>query len=312
MSFALTLCLVLLAAYALASLLLSALIAVACRAGLGRAPLASRDLLVIRLLPAAGAGLVALTVVLPAFLTNEPARDVEVVGPLLVALALFALLLIGAGACRGYRAWAAAERFLREVRSVGRWSASAGRRVHILDLADPIVAVVGGWRPWIVAARRVMDECTPEEFAEVVAHETAHVRARDNLKRLLLVASPDPLAWLPLGATLIDRWRTAVEFEADAAATGDDPRRRIALAAALVKVARLSSGIARSRPTLSMTIAADDVEGRVRRLLERLPAACRPARIRGLAALALLVPVASLPLHGLVQDLIEFLVAFGR
>jgi hypothetical protein len=311
MSFVPTLGLVLLAAYGLLSLLLSALLALACGAGFGRRLLVSRDLLLVRLLPAAGAAFIALTVVLPAFLTHEPARDGEMPGPLLVGLALFALLLIGDGTRRGYRAWAAAERFLHDVGSTGRWSAGDGRSVHILDVADPIVAVVGGWRPRIVAARRVLQECSPEEFAEVIAHEAAHVRARDNLKCLLLLACPDPLAWLPLGGALTDRWRSAAEFEADDSATGADPRRRVALAAALVKVARLSAGIARSRPALSMTVAADDVAGRVRRLLARQPAAGAAARIGGLAAVALLLPVASVPLHGLVQSLIERLVTFG-
>jgi hypothetical protein len=311
-NFALTLSLVVLAAFALINLLLSGVVAIACRAGVGRTLVASRDLLVVRLLPVAGAGLVALTVVLPAFLTNEPSRELEAAGPVLVGLALLALLLLGDGARRGYRAWVAAQRFLQEIGSVGRRSAREVGHVEILDVADPIVAVVGGWRPRIVAARRVLDECSPEEFAQVVAHESAHVGARDNLKRLLLVASPDPLAWLSAGGALMDRWGAAVEFEADECATGPDPRRRVALAAALIKVARLSSGPARPRPALSMAIVADDVEGRVRRLLAPGPAACGPARIRGLVALVVLLPVASIPLHGLVQDLIELLVAFGR
>jgi Zn-dependent protease with chaperone function len=310
-SSALTLCLVLLAAYALASLLLSAVVAVACRAGLERALSASGDFLALRLLPSAGAGLFGLTIVMPAFLMNEPPHEFETAGPLLLTLVLFALLMFGDGLRRGRRAWVAAERFLKETGAVGRWSAADGCRVDVLEVQDPIVAVVGGWRPRIVAARRVVAECSPEEFRQVVAHEAAHVSARDNLKRLLLVASPDALAWLPVGAAVAERWRIAAEFEADERATGADPRKRIALAAALVKVARLSAGVVRSRPTLSMTVAVDDVEGRVRQLLAPSPGIRGRTRIKGLAACVLLLPVAAVPSYGLLHRIIEALVAFG-
>ena len=312
MSFAPTLVLVLLAAYGFASLLLSAAVAVACRAGLDRALSASRDLLTVRLLPSAGAGLFALTIVLPAFLANEPPQELETVGPLVLGLALFALAVIGDGMRRGWQATLAADRLLSGSASVGCRLVDDGRSVEVVEVAQPIVAVVGGWRPRIVAARHVVAECSAEEFRQVIAHEAAHIWARDNLKRLLLVSGPDVLAWLPAGAALADRWRSAAEFEADERATGADPRKRVALAAALVKVARLSAGLARSRPALSMTVACDDVEGRVRQLLAPVPGICGRTRIRGLAACASLLPVAAVPFYGTVHQLIELLVAFGR
>jgi beta-lactamase regulating signal transducer with metallopeptidase domain len=145
----------------------------------------------------------------------------------------------------------------------------------------------------------------------VIAHEVAHLSARDNLKCLLLVACPDPLAWLPLGATLLRRWQTAVEFEADARATGSDPHKRVALASALIKVARLAVSDHGARNVLSLAIAADDVPGRVRQLLAPAQAGMRSA-FGGIAILGLLVPFAALPLYARVHHVIEFLVAFGR
>lgn len=311
MSFGLTLGLVLLAAYGVASLLLSAAVALACRARPERAFPASRDLLVLRLLPSAGAGLLALTVVLPAFLAWEPVQELEAVGPLLLVLALCSAAMLGDGLRRGWRASAAAERLLAQCLPLDRWPVDGGHSIDVVEVREPIVAVVGGWRTRIVAARGVVAECSAEELRLVAAHEAAHITTRDNLKGLLLVSCPDALAWLPVGATLADRWRTAAEFEADERAAGADRRKRVALAAALVKVARLSAGLA-ARPALSMTVALDDVEGRVRRLLAPAPHVLRRTSVRSLVACALLLPVAAVPFYGALHQVIEVLVAFGR
>jgi len=314
MSFAPNLALVVLATYALCSALLAAAVGLACRAGAGRALSASRKLLALRLLPSAGAALLALTVVMPAFLLHEPPHEAEAMGPVMPALALIALLLVGDGVRRGWRASAAADRFLRQAGAAGAWPVVGGRQVEIVELKDPIVAVVGALRPRIVAARHVVAACSVSEFTQVVAHEAAHVSARDNLKRLLLLASPDPLAWLPAGAALAERWRMAAEFEADERATGADRRKRVELAAALVKVARLSSGAACTPPALSMTVATDDVEARVRRLLAPSPPVRGRTSRRGVAAalLLLLLPLLAVPWYGPLHQLIETLVAFGR
>jgi Zn-dependent protease with chaperone function len=311
-SSAAVLCLVLVAVYGLASLLLSILVAVTWRAGFDRMRSTSDDFLVLRLLPAGGAALLTLTVVLPAFLIYEPAHELEEVGPCLVALALLALIAVGAGIVRGWRACAAARALLRnwgpgELRSVG-----AGQKVDLIDIPEPIVAVVGGWRPRIVASKQVFGTCSQEEFCQVIAHEAAHISTRDNLKLLLLVVSPDALAWLPCDAALAARWRAAAELEADERATGLDPRKRVALASALIKVARLSTGADHPLPALSMPIALDDVEGRVRRLLKPSPTTSRTTNIKRLMVCAALVPVISVPLYGLVHQFIEALVTFGR
>ena len=156
----------------------------------------------------------------------------------------------------------------------------------------------------------IISACSRDEFRQVVAHEAAHVSARDNLKLLLLVACPDALAWTALGPALSERWRTEAEFAADQRATGDDPQKRVELASALIKVARLFNTDHRARHALTMPVAMDDVEGRVRQLLA--PAHGASAMIsKALAPLALLIPVAAVPLYSLVHELIEALVGFG-
>jgi BlaR1 peptidase M56 len=311
MSFAVTLGAVLAAAFGLTSLVLSMLVALAWRGGLARSRATSGELLVLRLLPAGGAALLAVTVVLPAFLIYEPAHQREQGGALLIALAMFALLTVVVGMWRAGCACMAAWALMRKCDPVQCRCVIAGQHVDIVDVPEPFVAVIGGWRPRIVASRRVLSACSNEEFSQVIAHEAAHVSARDNLKLLLLVFGPDALAWLPSGATLAAQWRAAVERDADERATGPDPHKRLALASALIKVARLSSDAQRPLPALSMPIAVDDVGGRVRGLLAPPPVA-RTNRIWSLAVGMLLVPVIGVPLYGLVHRLIEALVAFGR
>jgi hypothetical protein len=304
-------CVVMLGVYAAAGMLFSSLISLGCLAGLGQTPSRSDNLLILRLLPGAGAALLVITVVLPAFLAYEPAQESEGAGPLLWALAAFSLIALGDGIRRGWCALKSARKLMRSFAVVAEHRTAEGHCVEIVDCHEPIVAVVGGWRPRIFAAERVLAICNEAEFQQVIAHEVAHLSARDNLKCLMLVACPDPLAWLPIGATLLRRWQTAAEFEADERATGSDPYRRVALASALIKVARLAIGAHGARTVLSLAIAADDVPGRVRRLLAPARAGMRSA-LGGIAILALLMPLAALPLHARVHHFIEVLVAFGR
>jgi Zn-dependent protease with chaperone function len=304
------LCIVLLATFGLSTLLLASLVALAWRAGLDRLLAAPADLLALRLFPATAGLLLALTVVLPAFCSYEPPQEHEAVGPLLMLLAAFALLTLGHGIWRGGRAYAMARSLLRNCGPPKRWVIENGRRVRVVDVAEPFIGVVGGWQPQVVSSECIVSACSADEFRQVIAHEAAHVSARDNLKLLLLLASPDALAWMPLGTALTERWRTAAEFAADQRAAGNDPHKRLALASALIKVARLFNAGEQARPALTMAVALDDVAGRVRRLLGP-PQTVHASIAWGLAACALLLPVIALPLYAHVHELIELLVRFG-
>ena len=182
--------------------------------------------------------------------------------------------------------------------------------VSIVDCPDPPAAVVGVLRPRVIVARQVVGACSTDEFRMVLAHEGAHIAARDNLKLLLLVAAPDPLAWLPAGRAIAHCWRRAAEVEADQRAAGTDRGRRLALASALIKVARLTT--VDRPPGLDLRVAFDDVDGRVQRLLSASGGARRPIAVRLYVACAALVPAVSIPLYASVHRLIEALVAFGR
>jgi Zn-dependent protease with chaperone function len=304
------LCVVLLATFGVASLLLSSLVVLAWRAGVRRMTATSADLLTLRLLPVAGGLLIAFTVVLPAFLSHEPSQQREAAGPLLVMLAAFSLVCLSHGIWRGWHACVAAHALLNSDGASDRRIVESGQEVRLVDVTEPVTAVIGVWHPRIVTADSVRFICNPDEFRQVIAHETAHIAARDNLKLLLQVVAPDALAWTPLGATLTDHWRAAAEREADRCATGDDPEKRVALASALIKVARLFNTCDDARRASSMPAAVDDVPCRVRQLLKP-PAQPYPARIlQALASCALLIPLGALPLYAPVHELVEWLVRF--
>lgn len=308
----LLLSLVLLATFGLVGLVLSGTLALLWRAGLGRLTAVPLDLLSLRLLPAAGGALVALTVVLPAFLIYEPHREHEAAGPIVTLLAVFALVCLAHGVWRGWQACVATRALLK------RWGLHPWRSgdpesaVRVVDLTEPLVGVIGAWRPRIVATEPVRAACEPEEFREVLAHEAAHVAARDNLKLLACIAAPDVLAWTPLAATLTARWRAAAERSADQCATGHDPDRRLALASALIKVARLFERPAQPCPVLGMQVAGDDVPGRVLRLLGPPESPVRAGILPVLAGCAVLLLLIALPHYALLHELIERLVGVGR
>lgn len=312
MSFDVTFPLVMLAAYGLFNLLLSAAIVLAWRAGLRRHLTDADAVLGVRLLPAMGSATLVLTVVLPAFLLYEPPDAHDHPGPLLMASALFALLVLGDAARRAWRAWRSTRAWLRGSQALFTQRSAGGTEVAVINVEQPLVGVVGGWRQRIVAARCVAAACDHDEFRQVLAHEAAHMHARDNLKLLVLLALPDALAWLPAGRALTEHWRCATELQADESASGPDPRQRVALASALIKVARLSLASGRPRGTSRPSVPLGGLEQRVRRLLSPSPTTRRGFPGRRVLTCALLAPLLAVPLYASVHRLIEALVAFGR
>lgn len=312
MSFDTTFPLVLLAAYGLFNLLLSAVVVLAWRAGLRRHLTDAAAVLSARLLPAAGSATLVLTVVLPAFLLYEPRHAHDQPGPLLVISALFTLFVLLDGVRRGWRAWWATRTLLRSSQPPPAQPAGGSSEVTVLNVKEPLVGVVGGWKQRVVAAPCVAAACDHEEFRQVLAHEAAHMDSRDNLKLLMLLTMPDALAWFATGKALTEHWRAVTELEADERASGTDPRKRVALASALIKVARLSIASGRPRRASRVGSHLSGLEHRVRRLLAPSAAMHRSFPARRLVTCALLVPLLAVPLYASVHRLIEVLVAFGR
>lgn len=273
----------------------------------------ARRLFAMRIFPGAVALVVALVGVPFSYWLWEPRGDYERVGPIALLLAAMGGIIVLSSLVRVARSfWQSrvVERRLIEAaeESVPGLDVPAER----IDSPFPIVALVGVLRPRLFVAATVLDSCTRQELQTVIAHEMAHARTLDNLRRLLLVAVPDPLAWLPIGRQMVRDWAAAAELAADEGAVDGDPQKRVHLAAALVKVARLA---ATTRPVplpASALYRGEEIADRVRRLVGTpgTPAAsrrtCWPYAV--MAGLLAVMPFGL----GLLHDALEAAIAFGR
>jgi Zn-dependent protease with chaperone function len=228
----------------------------------------ARLLLLLRLLPAAGAALLVAGLCAPSYLWLEPAGGAEDVGWLCVTAAAAGAWIWGAGLARAARALLRSSRYLRHCRAIA-------------DGDAPVVLLAGVWRPRLVVSRGVRKALTAEQLAAAIRHERAHRASRDNLKRLALAAAP----WGPGLQRLERNWAKLAEWAADDRAAAGNPRRPLALAAALVRVARL--GTATAGPALATSLMADaaDLKVRVERLLN--PRQARTPRRRWSVAAAI-------------------------
>lgn len=201
---------------------------------------AARRLFALRVLPAAVSIIFTLGVFLPAHWRWEPARAHETAG---YSIALFAILgsaIVAIAIFNATRETLGTAALVRRWRAIGRYQISVNG-LPVVAVADstPVVSLVGVVRPVVYIADDLRAGLTAEEFEVSVAHERAHLRSQDNLKRLVAVWCPDMLFGV-LGRGLASSWRAASEFAADAEAARASEQRAVALASALVKVARLT------------------------------------------------------------------------
>jgi len=266
-----------------------------------RPRLAARCLLMLRLLPAMGAALVVVVVCLPSYLWLEPEAPTERVGFGCIAVALLGVAMWGVSLARGLRAAAGSRRFLRRCQRAGRPAhlpaghARAWMDAWIVDGAAPLLALGGIVRPRVIVSRRVVSALSPEQLAAALRHERAHWTSRDNLKRLCILLTPGILPFSGSSRTLERAWTQFTEWAADDRAVAGSARRSFALAAALVRVARMTA----EAPTFPLAFLllgdTDRLAARVDRLLRGAPPSRRPARPQPMLALsAVLLMVGSL------------------
>ena len=279
----------------------------------------ARQLVWLRACPGVGAAVLTLTVMTPAFAIFEPDRASETAGPLVIVLAVAALVQIGASmvmaAATLARTRAAARAWFTSARPLDV-DPPAGVPAYAIESPAPIVALVGVFTPKLIAARTVIDSCTTEELTAIVAHERGHLHARDNLKRWLMACAPDALRWTPWHREIAAAWHDAAEDAADDAATLCDDRARVDLAALLVKIARLTPEPSWPAATVSPFVEKSGLDRRVRRLLtpgERLPAPSPWLPLATLAVTGAIVAVALNPASlEQIYFLVESVIAFGR
>jgi Zn-dependent protease with chaperone function len=239
----------------------------------------------------------AVGLVLPAYVLFEPPHAGEHITWPLALLAAAAVAIAALGLRRGARALWSTSALER------RWMAHAQPiavplspvPVYRVRDASPVFTVVGLRRPAMYVSQRVLDTLAPAEIAAAVAHERGHLDAHDNVKRLLLRACPDLLAFAPASRAIEQEWARAAEVRADEHAIREGRETALALAAGLVKVARLVPMAAGGLP-VSALHDGGNVEARVRHLVAGNRAAvAAPARGR----MAVLLAGAALGASGL-------------
>lgn len=254
-----------------------------------RAQAAARFLLTLRLAPPAIALFVVAALCVPSYLWFEPDVAAEQVGPACLVAAILCVAAWTISLTRAARAWL------------------SSRRVEGLT-----IALVGALRPRLIVSSKVRRVLSAQELDVALRHERAHAQSYDNFKRLLMLLSPDVFPFFRGRFSSIEQsWKRFAEWAADDRAVGGDGERSVALASALVRVARLGS--ATPGAPLVTTLVDDHLTIRVDRLLHGTPKPAADRWTPAAFAVAALVVVA-LKLTGLspVYDLLERLIGNVR
>jgi Zn-dependent protease with chaperone function len=282
---------------------------------------AARLFFALRLLPfLSSLGVIALLCV-PSYLRYEQNVGRERVGWFCLVAAALGLTLCLTSVYRSIRVLAQLYFIEKRFRPLPRLLSKLPADTRLCLAEDdgsgsPLLALVGVVRPKLIVSRRLLETLSPVQFEAALRHERAHQRSRDNLKRLLLAMAPGILPFTGGFAGIERHWERYAELAADDDAADGRIDRAVALAEALIQVARLGN-IERRIPLASSLSARNlDLAMRVDRLLALNPTA--PLQRRGskvsrnssliffgsVIFLALL-PEALHPLHRLLESLLH-------
>jgi Zn-dependent protease with chaperone function len=274
---------------AIVYILLSALVALGWRLAVRFFPQPSsvssaRFLYMIRVAPLLGAILAALWFELPSFLYFEPKGLEEQVGTW--PLALSALCLLFAGSV----AWQVVSVCRRTSDLCRHWTGGLpavrerqGLPVFTTNTSAPPMAVAGIREPRLLLSPALLQALEQSELDRSLAHEAAHVRHWDNLRKLGLL-----LCRFPGMSPLERRWADATEFAADESAVGSK-REALELASALVKISGMSFAAAQPEALVTNFVGSSaSTERRIQLLMswEKNPGTPRGSQWIRAAALA--------------------------
>lgn len=216
----------------------------------------------LRILPPAASFLICAAFVIPSFLLLEPRVSSETVGEVPLALGIGCALLFVAGV---YNAWAA---YLRTARVVETWLNGATElpargtvRIFEIQPEVPALTLTGVCIPKVLVSSSASALLGPDELNAALKHEIAHVRRKDNLKKLLF-----RVCIFPGMSGLEAAWSAAEEMAADDEAvtsTGE----ALDLAAALIKLSRLAAVQPSAVLTTALMQEASSVNARIERLV---------------------------------------------
>jgi Zn-dependent protease with chaperone function len=214
----------------------------------------------LRILPFAFSVCVTVFFTFPSFWLLERRSLDEDTGTFV--LGLCSLLILGTGLFR--MLWAQT----RTNRAVTRWRSSAScvasriaPTTRASDGAPPLI-LVGIRRPEVMVSDIAVTVLSDDELELAVRHELGHMRSWDNLKKVLISATP-----FPGMRSLEHAWRQAAELAADDSAV-TNRREALALAAALIKLSRASERWAEPALATGLVSGSTSISVRLERLIE--------------------------------------------
>jgi Zn-dependent protease with chaperone function len=220
-------------------------------------------LFALRMFPSAAAAAITVALAVPSFLLLEPRSINEPMGAIPLILGLCGALLAILGIVNASLA------VFRASRIVSSWTIDAEpvrscTPVPVLRIsrALPAMTATGILRPKVLLSGAAELALTAGELRTALNHEIAHVRRRDNLKKLSL-----RLVTFPGLSGLEAKWLEATEIAADDAAVSNAGE-GLDLASALIKLSRLGRDEAEADLTAALVHSpASVMNARVERLL---------------------------------------------
>jgi beta-lactamase regulating signal transducer with metallopeptidase domain len=217
----------------------------------------------LRMFPLVTAAVITAAFTVPSFLLLEPRAIDEPMGGIPVVLGICGVMLGIFGV------WNAGIALRSASRTIARWTSAAqpvdsSAPFPVLRSSQmiPAMTAAGIVRPKVLLSGAAESMLTANELQTALNHEVAHVRRRDNLKKLLLrfVAFPGM-------SGLEAAWLESTEMAADDAAVSNAAE-ALDLAAALIKLSRLGP----VEPAADLTAAlvhspASAMSARIERLI---------------------------------------------
>jgi len=242
---------------------------------------AARLLFFLRISPMALTLFALLAFCIPSYLWLEPEAAGERVGFACFLMASLGVAIWLISLTRTVYAVRGTVRYLAQCQRYGRKLQVPGEPSPALLLSQkaPILAVAGVVRPRLVVSTTLLRGLTAEQRDAALRHERAHRTSRDNIKRFLILLSPDVLTFLRAFTALERSWAKFTEWAADDQAAEGDSHRALSLASALVRVARMGAQPKLSYLFSSLVPDDDELTERVDRLLRPQPNPGKPAEV---------------------------------
>jgi beta-lactamase regulating signal transducer with metallopeptidase domain len=243
----------------------------------------AEGLFFLRIVPFICAIFVAVGLAAPSFLIFEPRSIHEQLGAMTIALAIAGLAFVLFGLGRAIAALGRASRMIHSwTRNAQKFeSESSVFMLHGTE-GGPAMTAAGILRQKILLSRGAASLLTAGELRAALKHEYAHLRRRDNFRKLCVQFAPFP------GTRHLEAaWLEAAEMAADDSAV-ENAGEALDLASALIKLSRVVS----LTPPPELTAAlihspASLTEARVKRLVawkEHSSDSGRSAIVPGLSA----------------------------